>query len=90
MLESSSARVGAIGLAEAWLAQVMVACWRGRALYASTAPWPRPNRPRCLPAPPRGHPPGSPGRDLHLRIDADWPWHNALDTAFSRLRTALY
>jgi hypothetical protein len=29
------------------------------------------------------------GRDLHLRIDAAWPWRNQLDAAFSRLRTAL-
>lgn len=25
------------------------------------------------------------GRDLHLRIDAAWPWRHALDTAFARL-----
>ena len=29
------------------------------------------------------------GRDLHLRIDATWPWRNQLDAAFARLRTAL-
>lgn len=29
------------------------------------------------------------GRDLHLRIDVTWPWRDALDTAFGRLRTAL-
>ncbi len=29
------------------------------------------------------------GRDLHLRIDAAWPWGDQLDAAFSRLRTAL-
>ncbi len=29
------------------------------------------------------------GRDLHLRIDAAWPWRNALDAAFGRLRAAL-
>lgn len=29
------------------------------------------------------------GRDLHLRIDATWPWRNELATAFGRLRTAL-
>ena len=29
------------------------------------------------------------GRDLHLRIDATWPWRNQLDAAFGRLRTAL-
>ena len=29
------------------------------------------------------------GRDLHLRIDAAWPWRDQLATAFSRLRTAL-
>ena len=29
------------------------------------------------------------GRDLHLRIDAAWPWRDQLDTAFGRLRSAL-
>ena len=29
------------------------------------------------------------GRDLHLRIDATWPWRDQLDAAFARLRTAL-
>jgi len=29
------------------------------------------------------------GRDLHLRIDAAWPWRDQLDTAFSRLRATL-
>jgi len=29
------------------------------------------------------------GRDLHLRIDATWPWAGQLDAAFCRLRTAL-
>lgn len=29
------------------------------------------------------------GRELHLRIDATWPWRGAVDTAFGRLRTAL-
>lgn len=29
------------------------------------------------------------GRDLYLRIDATWPWRDALDAAFGRLRTAL-
>lgn len=29
------------------------------------------------------------GRDLYLRIDETWPWRDQLDTAFSRLRTAL-
>ncbi|MGH9189864.1 MAG: IS1380 family transposase [Acidimicrobiales bacterium] len=29
------------------------------------------------------------GRDLHLRIDENWPWRNQLDAAFGRLRAAL-
>jgi hypothetical protein len=29
------------------------------------------------------------GRDLHLRIDATWPWRDQLAAAFGRLRTAL-
>jgi len=29
------------------------------------------------------------GRDLHLRIDQTWPWRDALDGAFARLRAAL-
>ena len=29
------------------------------------------------------------GRDLHLRIDATWPWRDQLDAAFGRMRTAL-
>ncbi len=29
------------------------------------------------------------GRDLHLRIDAAWPWRDALDAAFGRLRASL-
>jgi hypothetical protein len=29
------------------------------------------------------------GRDLHLRIDATWPWRHQLETAFNRLRTTL-
>ncbi|MGH9178679.1 MAG: transposase, partial [Acidimicrobiales bacterium] len=29
------------------------------------------------------------GRDLHLRIDVTWPWRDALDNAFARLRAAL-
>jgi hypothetical protein len=29
------------------------------------------------------------GRDLHLRIDAAWPWRDQLEAAFARLRTAL-
>lgn len=29
------------------------------------------------------------GRDLHLRIDAAWPWRDHLDAAFGRLRAAL-
>ena len=29
------------------------------------------------------------GRDLHLRIDAAWPWRDPLDAAFGRMRAAL-
>ncbi len=29
------------------------------------------------------------GRDLHLRIDENWPWRDQLDAAFGRLRAAL-
>ncbi|MGH8974593.1 MAG: IS1380 family transposase [Acidimicrobiia bacterium] len=29
------------------------------------------------------------GRDLHLRIDQTWPWRDALEGAFARLRAAL-